>query len=134
MSTTTKQILIIYNADSSLRGTIGYVCRKIGGKKEDGPACAACEITHGGLSLNEVPNWKKAKEEIESRGWSAVQWHRDEVEPAVKKWIESNSVLYPVALAREDGDLRVVADKGELASCGGEAQKFVSMLQDKKVL
>ena len=70
----TKQLLIIYNADASLRGKLNYAIRKLSASSSETPACAACDITHGGLSLKESPGWTSVKQSIEAQGWQVVQW------------------------------------------------------------
>lgn len=134
--TTSKQLIIIYNADSTIRGKLAYAYRKLSSSSPD-PACAACDITHGGLSLSEVPGWKKAKEEIEKQGWKVVQWHRDEVEEGVKSWVQSEGIRYPTVLAKgqtDEKDVRQVMDYSELAQCAGDATSMLDVLQKKAVL
>ena len=88
--------------------------------------------------MKEVPGWVKTKQEIESKGYEVIQWHRDEIETDVKEWIKENSVRYPVVLTREkpeaSEDLRVVADSSELASCAGDATKLVEILKSRGLL
>ena len=80
-----KTLYILYNADSTILGKIKYGYRKVTCAKDAEPACAACEITHGGLSLNESKAWIEARAEIEkSSDIQIVQWHRDEVSPQVR--------------------------------------------------
>lgn len=132
-----RQLLIIYNADASVRGKLNYAYRKLSSSSAENPACAACDITHGGLSLKEVPNWTSAKKEIEGEGLEVVQWHRDEIEPRVKDWIREQGIRYPVVLARPSDqgkdDMQVVADSGELAQCAGDATKLVQILKEKNL-
>lgn len=134
----TRQLLIIYNADSSIRGKLTYAYRKLSSSSNQDPACAACDITHGGLSLKEVPGWTKAKSDIEAQGMQVVQWHRDEVELDVKTWIGEQGIRYPVVLTRQgkEGakDLKKVLDYSELAECAGDATKLVTMLKEKGAL
>lgn len=59
-------LYILYNADASMMGKLQYGYRKMSSKKDNEPECAACDITHGGLSLKESPSWIQAKKEIES--------------------------------------------------------------------
>lgn len=135
---TARQLLIVYNADSTIRGKLAYAYRKISSSSEQDPACAACDITHGGLSLKEVPNWTKTKSNIEAQGLQVVQWHRDEVEADVKGWLGEQGIRYPTVLVRngKEGvqDLRLVADSAELASCAGDATRLVELLKEKGVL
>jgi hypothetical protein len=77
-------LYVLYNADASVMGKLRYGYRKITCPKDGEPECAACEITHGGLSLKETPSWLTAKKEIEgSSDMQLVQWHRDEMSPQV---------------------------------------------------
>ena len=79
------QILyVLYNADASVLGKLRYGYRKFTSSKDAESECAACDITHGGLSLKETDAWVKAKKEIEaSPGTTIIQWHRDELSPQV---------------------------------------------------
>jgi len=81
---TNKVLYILYNADASVMGKLRYSYRKITGPKDCDAECAACELTHGGLSLKETPSWLEAKTEIEnSSDIKVVQWHRDELSSQV---------------------------------------------------
>lgn len=71
-------LYILYNADASLMGKLTYGYRKMT-SPEDKPACAACDITHGGLHLDETPAWKEAKAEINRDEVELKQLHRDEL-------------------------------------------------------
>ena len=72
-------LYILYNADASILGKLHYGYRKLTAPK-DKPACAACDITHGGLHLDETAVWKEAKAEITKDGDVEVkQMHRDEM-------------------------------------------------------
>lgn len=46
---------------------------------KDKPACAACDITHGGLHLDETAAWKSVKAELGKEGVEIQQLHRDEI-------------------------------------------------------
>ena len=92
-------ILIIYNATSTFLGKITYSYRHITCKRsgDENPACAACDLTHGGLHLDETAEWKAAKkalmeqygqEEGEGKeggdgGVEVRQLHRDELDKDV---------------------------------------------------
>ena len=72
-------LYIIYNANGSILGKLHYGYRKLTAPK-DKPVCAACDITHGGLHLDETAAWKEAKAEITKSGDVEVkQLHRDEM-------------------------------------------------------
>ena len=78
-------LYIIYNANASIIGKLNYGFRKLTAGKDAPPACAACDITHGGLHLDETDDWKRAKEELlrqkggNEGGVELKQLHRDEV-------------------------------------------------------
>ena len=133
---TKPQLIIIYNADSTVRGKLNYAYKKLSSSSKEEPICGACEITHGGLSLKEVPGWIKTKQDIEAKGFDVIQWHRDEIKSDVKEWIKENGIRYPVVLSRTKPtveDLKVVADTKELASCAGDATKLTEILSSKGV-
>ncbi|KAL9130775.1 MAG: hypothetical protein Q9217_001123 [Psora testacea] len=115
-------------------GKLNYGYRKITASK-DKPACAACDITHGGLHLDETVEWKKVKEEIASSGNVELkQLHRDEMGPEIKQFVEAKGLRYPMVLASDQGtDYRLVLNNDELTACGGNAQQFVQKLRDKGV-
>lgn len=78
-----KILYILYNADASWAGKLQYGYRKLTSAK-DRPACAACDITHGGLHLDETAEWKRAKEDIvKSQQLELKQLHRDELDANV---------------------------------------------------
>ena len=78
-------LYILYNADGSIMGKLSYGYRKITNKDKENPTCAACDITHGGLRLDETPQWKAAKAEIVKSGAvkDVTQFHRDELDEEV---------------------------------------------------
>ena len=81
---TGQTLYVLYNADASVMGKLRYGYKKVTCPKDADPTCAACEITHGGLSLKETPAWVEAKKEIEdSSDVKIVQWHRDELSSSV---------------------------------------------------
>ena len=72
-------LYILYNANGSILGKLHYGYRKLTAPK-DKPVCAACDITHGGLHLDETTEWKETKTEITKSGDVEVtQLHRDEM-------------------------------------------------------
>lgn len=151
---TERVLYLLYNADGSVMGKLRYGYRKITGPKDSDPVCAACDITHGGLSLAETSSWVSVKTKIEATpGLRLVQWHRDELSPDVSRlqtdglicelWLtpmqarsfmETEKVTYPVALYESDGHIQVVMDHFELAKCHGDAELFLEELRAKNVL
>jgi hypothetical protein len=89
MTTSLPTLYVIYNADGTVRGKLAYAYNKLLGKPEAG--CAACDLTHGGLSLTETGAWKELKIKLE-RGDVAgqatkcrvAQLHRDELHNDVR--------------------------------------------------
>ena len=84
MTSNERTLYLIYNADGSILGKLRYGYRKVTAPADRGPVCAACDLTHGGMSLSETPAWVAAKAEIEhSSNLKVVQWHRDELSTEV---------------------------------------------------
>ena len=78
-------------------GKLNYGYRHITCSKSDDPACAACEITHGGLHLSETAGWKEAKKQItEGGGVEVVQWHKDELNDEVGSLLLSETERWGV--------------------------------------
>ncbi|KAF2490055.1 hypothetical protein BU16DRAFT_544391 [Lophium mytilinum] len=129
-------IYILYNADASIMGKLKYSYRKLKSSPDCEPACAACDITHGGLSLCETPAWVSAKKEIEASGaeLKVVQWHRDEIVGPLKDWIKEEGIRYPSVVLAKDTGFEEVMGASELAGCKGDATVFVKGLRIKGVL
>lgn len=156
--TTQRTLYILYNANSTLLGKLHYGYRKLRPGKSNSPqnpACAACDITHGGLSLSESPKWTESKKEIERAGNLKVsQLHRDEVaqrkgSKGLDGWIKERGVSWPsVVLGRVDASekggeeevvdggevFELVVDRDELITCGGRPEDLVRILREKGVL
>ncbi|KAI4113248.1 MAG: hypothetical protein LQ345_005732 [Seirophora villosa] len=110
-------------------GKLSYGYRKLTAKDPDNkPACAACDITHGGLHLEETAQWKAAKAEVVRSGAVAdvKQFHRDELDG------ESQGLHFPMVLAKGEGSgLRSVMSSEELATFKGDPQAFMQKLRQK---
>ena len=75
----TSTLYVLYNAKGTAFGKLSYGYKKLT-TSADKPVCAACEITHGGLRLDENAAWKEAKAQIErEKGMEVKQLHRDEL-------------------------------------------------------
>ena len=87
-----RTLYILYNANASVLGKLSYGYKHITCSKPDDPTCAACEITHGGLSLKETEAWKAAKQRIKEADPELVikQQHRDEIDSEVGIAIAEN--------------------------------------------
>ena len=79
-----SQLYILYNADASIMGKLSYGYKKLTCPSKDGPVCAACDITHGGLHLDETAGLKGVKQEIAKEGiFEIKQLHRDQLDDRV---------------------------------------------------
>ncbi|KAI4101446.1 MAG: hypothetical protein L6R37_004921 [Teloschistes peruensis] len=127
-------LYILYNADASVMGKLSYSYRKLTSRDPDKPACAACDITHGGLHLDETSQWKTAKAEIVGSGAvkEVKQLHRDELDKETKSFVQSQSLRYPMVLAQEEASgLRVLMDDRQLAGFKGNPQTFMQNLRER---
>lgn len=157
MSDDGRALVIVYNADGSVMGKIQYGYRKITCPKDGEAVCAACDITHGGLSLRETPGWVEAKKVIEaSSDLKVKQLHRDELPSEVRflccspsrvaawvlintglqlrQFIQQNSIAMPVAIivGQQPGPAcEVAVDRSALSDCNGDARAFVEKLRAK---
>ena len=74
-----RTLYVLYNANGTAFGKLSYGYKKLTSSSAK-PVCAACELTHGGLRLDENEAWKMAKAQIEKEGGLEVkQLHRDEL-------------------------------------------------------
>ena len=94
-----KTLYVIYNANGSFFGKLQYGYRKMTCNKQDDNPCAACDITHGGLSLNETPAWQEAKRKIQdSYGLPIEQLHLDELTPEVSSPLRRTEHVVTIAI------------------------------------
>lgn len=86
-------LFVLYNADASVMGKLSYGYKKLTNRDKDNPTCAACDITHGGLSLDETSQWKAAKADLVDSGAvkEIKQLHRDELDPEVRTLVPASS-------------------------------------------
>ena len=135
-----SRLYILYNADASIMGKLHYGYRKLcKPSSSTNPACAACDITHGGLSLSESEQWTSAKAEMEKEGGFKIsQLHRDEIKDPLKAWIAQTGLRYPaVVMSRGDQEsadsFELLVAREELAQCSGEPKALVKILRGKCV-
>jgi len=131
-------LYILYNANATLLGKLDYTRRKLTASNCDDPACAACDITHGGLRLNESEAWKRAKSRIVFQGAEEGvirQLHRDEIhEEEVRAFIKTKELKYPMVLLRPPTDttrLEQLMSRDELTEFKGDPGDFVKNLGEK---
>ncbi|KAK5270967.1 hypothetical protein LTR96_004245 [Exophiala xenobiotica] len=130
MSTSGSTIYILYNANASLLGKLNYVCRKITAPSDSSP-CAACDLTHGGLHLDESAAWTKTKSRIHA---DVKQLHRDELTPDIREYIKANSIKYPVVLGKSpqpQSPLKVLLDSSTLSKISTDHSAFLSLLSNR---
>ena len=98
MSDTAKdtRIFVLYNAKASLLGKLSYGYKKLCAPADDSP-CAACDLTHGGLKLQESEEWKGTKAQIPA---TVEQRHIDELTPEVGGIME-----FRIQVSYTDADL-----------------------------
>ncbi|KAK5168439.1 uncharacterized protein LTR77_007009 [Saxophila tyrrhenica] len=119
-------IYILYNAKASVLGKLGYAYRKINTSADCDSACAACDLTHGGLRLNESTQWKEAKARINA---NIEQLHQDEVTDELKAFMSRDSLRYPVVLARaNEGPLKLLLDSQALNTVSKDHEAFLKSL------
>ena len=152
-------IYILYNARGSLLGKANYAYRKLTSPSPSAASastsspnqpdresvCAACDLTHAGLSLTETPLWKSTKRRLISSGGSKTavqveQLHQDELTPELRTWMKGKEMVYPMVLARMEQDeqerTEVVMSREELGRCGRRSVKedghdlFLETLRD----
>lgn len=69
-------LFVIYNNSTSFLGKIGYNFRRMSATAESGSACAASDLTHGGDTEHERPEWLELKKQIPA---DIQQLHYDKV-------------------------------------------------------
>ena len=150
-----KILYVLYNADATVMGKLRYGYRKITCPKDSDPVCAACDITHGGLSLSESTGWVMAKQKIEDiAGIKVVQWHRDEISAEVRRtgrsfsclagqlnclqlkdYLKAHGIRYPAVLVGSSANqFELVMDSSELAGCKGDPEAFLKNLNGKGIV
>ena len=121
-------LYMLYNADASWMGKLHYGYRKLTAPK-DKPACAACDITHGGLRLDETAEWQKAKEEIaQSQELEIRQLHRDEMGadvclPCNKRYSQNIAALLQISADYWPASDQAFRGSSELALSHGLVQQ-----------
>ncbi|MCJ1310475.1 hypothetical protein MMC25_004139 [Agyrium rufum] len=121
-------IYIIYNADGSMRGKIGYAYRKLTAGSKESP-CSACDLTHAGLNLTETKEWTSTRAQI---GADVKQLHRDEIDDEVKNYVKTNNLRYPLVLGRADGqELQQLMSGEDLIGCPKDHKKFLELLRER---
>ncbi len=119
MSSTPDRLIGVYDADGSLRGEVSYVVGKLLGRRH----CALCDITHS--PVRRKPQWNAMVADL---GVRFDLRHRDELTAAEADAVRG--VPLPVVLAEDPDGLRVLLDSRRLDTCGGDVDRFRSLLRD----
>jgi hypothetical protein len=119
-------IYIIYNANGTFGGKLSYAYRKLTSPE---PACAACDLTHGGLRLTETAQWTATKKQI---GANVQQLHRDELPQNIIDFASANDIKYPAVLGKSaDGELQLLLTGTDLVGIKGNHEEFLKVLKEK---
>ena len=123
-----SRIFILYNAKASLLGKLSYGYRKLTCPADKSP-CAACDLTHGGLKLDESAEWKVTKQEIPAK---VVQLHQDELTPELENEVKSKQLKFPLVLGRDgSGPFKVLLTSEDLAKVSKDQSAFLSLLSER---
>ncbi len=121
MSTSPERLIGVYDADGSLRGEVSYVVGKLLGRRH----CALCDITHS--PVRRKPQWDAM---VNSLGIRFDLRHRDEL--SAEEADAVRGVPLPVVLAQGAEGLRVLLDSRQLDTCGGDVDRFGSLVQSQR--
>ncbi|KAJ9659417.1 hypothetical protein H2198_003146 [Neophaeococcomyces mojaviensis] len=125
---TDTRIFVLYNAKASLLGKLSYSYRKICAPADDSP-CAACDLTHGGLKLQESEEWKLTKSKIPA---TVEQRHIDELTTELRDFVKTKELSYPLVLGQKaDGPLQLLLTAQDLAGVSKDHSAFLSLLNAK---
>ena len=121
-------LYILYNANASALGKAQYAFKKLTASKSEESPCSACDLTHGGLRLNEMKEWTTAKQRIHAR---VEQLHRDEASQEIKDFMAKTETKYPAVLGRKDEGTGLVKIMGvkELAPVSSDHESFLRALK-----
>jgi hypothetical protein len=128
-SSTPTTIFVLYNAKASILGKLTYGYRKIC-SNADQPACAACDLTHGGLKLDESAEWKETKQKIPAQ---IKQLHQDELTPELSGFMKSQGLKFPVILGQQtpDSPLLPLMTADDLKTVSKDHSQFLKALEAK---
>lgn len=92
-------------------------------------ACSACDLTHGGLKLDESADWKEAKHRIQA---PVKQLHQDELTPELSNFVKSNKLRYPLVLGQaKSGALKVLIEGDQLLAVSKDHSAFLTLLSQR---
>jgi len=122
-------VYILYNADASVAGKLGYAYRKITASAGQSP-CVACDLFHGELAPTETEEWTATKKKI---GAEVKQLHRDEIDQEIKDFVTLQKLRYPLILGRSDesGSLELLMEAKDVQGCNKDHGEFLVELAAK---
>jgi hypothetical protein len=113
---TVKEIVGVYDADSSLMGEFSYWVGSRLGRRH----CGLCAITHGAFGPRR--GWAQCATRLPA---PFVTYHRDDVPVDVRAL---NLRQLPVVIFRMDNGVRVAMDQSAIDACGGSANELMNTL------
>jgi len=119
---TLKQIVGVYDADSSLMGELSYWVGLRLGRRH----CGLCDITHGALGPRR--EWAQCAARLPA---PFVTYHRNDVPIDVKAL---NLRHLPVLIFRMDDGVRVAMDRRAIDACAGSGDELVEALLSRLAL
>lgn len=122
-------IYILYNANASLLGKAQYAIKKLRAPADASP-CNACDLTHGGLRLNEMAEWTLAKKRIHA---TVEQLHKDEASEEIREFMVKEEIGYPAVLGRSQAGegLKKIMGVTELAPVSKDHHAFLRALKSE---
>ncbi len=113
-------IVLVYNADWSLRGGAEYLLELVRGSE----SCALCDITH--KTVFTKPQWKACSADL---GAPVELLYRNQLDRELKEIIQDD---YPAVVARMRQGYVKLLGREELEACDGEPQKLFSDLMRRR--
>lgn len=112
-----ESIILVYNADWSLRGAVDYLVDRLRGTED----CALCEITH--RFVFEKSQWNSCTAEL---GVPVEVLYRNKLDKDLEEVIQGD---FPAVLARTKRGYIKLLGRAALESCAGDPQKLFAQLQ-----
>ena len=114
---TVESIVLVYNADWSLRGGVEYLGELLRGTN----SCALCDITH--TTVFEKSRWKSCSANL---GVPVEVLYRNQLDAGLTEAVNGD---YPAVLARTDQGYVKLLGRAQLESCDKDPEKLFDLLQ-----
>ena len=117
-----RKAIFIYNAGSGALAAMLDSAKKLA---RSSSACSLCAITHGVFS--EKAEWR----DLECRlGFSTAYYHRDQIPPPVRGFIQQRSLSLPLVLFElESGGYELALSSWGLGKCAGDPNCLKARLE-----